>query len=92
MRYFGPSQMSLFKLFIHSLSIVAVCKYRVLFSSLVLLVLLYCLEILLKFNLLSIQIPILLFNFFVFVVSFRESEKELENSQIDIASIENFTH
>jgi glycosyltransferase involved in cell wall biosynthesis len=31
MRYFGPSQMSLFKLLVHSLSIIAVFKYRVFF-------------------------------------------------------------
>ena len=88
MRYFGPSQMSLLKLFVHSLSIIAVFKYRVLFSSLILLTSLYYLEILIKFNSLFFQILILLFNVFIFIISFRENEKEFVNSEIDIASIE----
>ena len=91
-RYFGPSQMSLFKLLIHSLSIIAVFKYRVFFSSLILLVSLNYLEILIKFNFLFFQILILLFNIFVFTVSFRENEKEFEDSQLDIESVESFTH
>ena len=33
LRYFGPSQMSLFKLIIHSLSIIAVFKYNVFLRS-----------------------------------------------------------
>ena len=32
-RYFGPSQMSLFKLLIHSFSIIAVFKYQVFLRS-----------------------------------------------------------
>ena len=92
MRYFGPSQMSLFKLLVHSLSIIAVFKYRVFFSSLLFLILLYCLEILIQYNFLFLQALIMLFNIFVFVVSFRESEKELESSQLNIASVEKITH
>ena len=42
LRYFGPSQMSLFKLIIHSLSIIAVFKYNVfLRSTLMIIVLAY---------------------------------------------------
>ena len=92
MRYFGPSQMSLFKLVIHSLSIIAVFKYRVFLISLILLVSFHCLGIFLKFNFLFFQILIILFNIFIFLVSFRESKKELENSKLDIANIENLTH
>ena len=33
LRYFGPSQMSLFKLLIHSFSIIAVFKYQVFLRS-----------------------------------------------------------
>ena len=36
-RYFGPTQMSLFKLIVHSFSIIAVFKYRVFFTSVLLL-------------------------------------------------------
>ena len=92
MRYFGPSQMSLFKLLIHSFSIIAVFRYRALFSSIVFLVLFYYLGDLIKFNFLFFQIMIVLFNIFVFAISFRESEKELGNSQNNIAKIESLTH
>ena len=92
MRYFGPSQMSLFKLLIHSFSIIAVFRYRALFSSIVFLVLFHYLGDLIKFNFLFFQIMIVLFNIFVFAISFRESEKELGNSQNNIAKIESLTH
>ena len=91
-RYFGPSQMSLFKLVIHSLSIIAVFKYRVFFMSFVLLVSLHYLGIYIKFNFLPFQILMILFNIVVLVISFRENKKKLEDSKLDIASIEEFTH
>ena len=91
-RYFGPSQMSLFKLVIHSFSIIAVFKYRLFFISLILLTSLHYLEIFIKFNFLFIQILIILFNIMILIVSFRESKKELENSKNDITRIENLTH
>jgi hypothetical protein len=91
-RYFGPTQMSLFKLIIHSFSIIAVFKYRLLFISLVLLVSLNYLGVFIKFNFLLFQILIVLFNALIFIVSFRESDKDLENSKFDIAYIENLTH
>ena len=92
MRYFGPSQMSLFKLLIHSFSIIAVFKYRVLILSIIYLAVFHILGILIKFNFLFFQILIVLFNIFIFVVSFRESKEDLENSQRDIADTENLTH
>ena len=92
MRYFGPSQMSFFKLIIHSLSIIAVFKYQVFFRSVILLVLLQYLTIFIKFNFLFPQILIILFNLFVFIVSFRESKTELESSELNIKDIENLTH
>ena len=92
MRYFGPTQMSLFKLVIHSFSIIAVFKYRVFFTSLVLLDSLHYLGIFIKFNLLLFQILTILFNMLIFAVSFRESKKKLESSKLDIASIQSLTH
>jgi hypothetical protein len=91
-RYFGPSQMSLFKLLVHSLSIIAVFRYRVLISSIIFLISLNYLGFLIKIDFLIIQILIILLNIFVFVASFRESEEDLESSQSDIAGIENLTH
>jgi glycosyltransferase involved in cell wall biosynthesis len=92
MRYFGPSQMSLFKLLIHSLSIIAVFKYRVFVSSTIYLALLCYLGFLIKFNFLFLQILMILFTAIVLAVSFRENKKELESSQLDIASQQNLTH
>ena len=92
MRYFGPSQMSLFKLLIHSFSIIAVFKYRVLIISIIYLTVFNYLGFLIKFNFLFFQILIILFNILVFIVSFRENKKELESSHLNIASEEELTH
>ena len=91
-RYFGPSQMSIFKLIIHSLSIIAVFKYRVFFTSFVLISLFQYLGILTYTNFLFPQMMIILFNLFVFITSFRESEIELKNSDSNIKNVEKFTH
>jgi polyisoprenyl-phosphate glycosyltransferase len=92
MRYFGPSQMSLFKLFIHSLSIIAVFKYRVFVFSTIYLALLHYLGSLINLSFLFLQILIILFNIIVFIVSFRENEKDLQSSQLDIAGLQDLTH
>jgi len=92
MRYFGPSQMSFFKLIIHSLSIIAVFKYRVFLISFIFISLSQYLAILSNLNLLSFQIMIIIFNLFVFIVSFRESEIELKKSDLNIKNIEDITH
>jgi len=92
LRYFGPSQMSLFKLVIHSMSIIAVFKYRVFLISFILGSLFQYLAILTNLNFLFFHIMIILFNLFVFIASFRESEIELKNSDSNIKNIEEFTH
>ena len=91
-RYFGPSQMSLFKLIIHSLSVIAVFKYRVFFVSVLLMALPLYLGILISFDFLFFQICLILFNLFIFIVSFRENAAELKNSERNIKSIEDITH
>ena len=92
MRYFGPSQMSLLKLIVHSLSIIAVFKYRVFCISFILISFLQYLATLISFSFLFFQIILILFNLFVFIVSFRESDKGLKNSESNIKNIEEFTH
>jgi hypothetical protein len=91
-RYFGKSQMSFFKLLIHSLSIIAVFKNRVFFISFILISLFQYLAIFIGYNFLFFQIILILFNLFVFIVSFRESEIELKNSDLNIKNIEELTH
>jgi hypothetical protein len=91
-RYFGPSQMSLFKLLIHSFSIIAVFRYRVLVLSAIYLALFHYTGFIIKFNFLFFQILIILFNIFIFIISLRENKKEFESSRSDIASTEDLTH
>jgi glycosyltransferase involved in cell wall biosynthesis len=92
MRYAGPSQMSIFKLIVHSLSIIAVFKYRVFFISLMFISLFQFLGTLINFNFLFFQIILILLNILVFTVSFRESETKLKNSDLNIKNAEEFTH
>ena len=91
-RYFGPSQMSLFKLIIHSLSIIAVFKYRAFFTSAILFILFQYLALFVNFNFSFFQVSIVLFNLFLFIVSFRENEAELKKSISSIENIEELTH
>ena len=90
-RYIGPSQMSLFKLIVHSLSIIAVFKYRVFFISFILISLFQYLTIFTNFQFLFFQIMIILFNILVFIISFRESETELKNSESNMKNTEELT-
>ena len=92
MRYFGPSQMSFFKLMIHSLSIIAVFKYRVFLTSIIIFILFQYLTLLVNFNFLFFQALIILFNLFIFIVSFRENEAELKKSVSNIDHIVDYTH
>ena len=92
LRYFGPSQMSLFKLIIHSFSIIAVFKYQVLFRSIFILFLLYYLNSYLGLISIIIQIIIIIFNILIFLVSLREKKEELLNSQEDLKEIIDITH
>ena len=92
LRYFGPSQMSLLKLIVHSLSIIAVFKYNVfLRSALILIVLAYFNSYLGNLATFS-QILIVAFNLIIFIVSLREQEKDLQNSHNDLDNIKKITH
>ena len=91
-RYFGPSQMSFFKLLVHSFSIIAVFKYFVLLRSIVFILLFFLLKSSLgKISFLFIFL-ILLFNFLIFMTSLRESETELSKSQLNLKNITEITH
>ena len=86
-RYYGPSKMSLYKLLIHSFSIIAVYKYQVMIRAILFIFVL----ILLKSTLGSIsnilQILIICFTFIIFLISRRENQEELINSQENLGSI-----
>ena len=88
-RYFGPSQMNLFNLLIHSFSIIAVFKRSVIFRSILFLVI-YLFFI---YNTLSIitlfpVFIILIFVFLILKISSRENIEELNKSLENIDSIE----
>ncbi len=92
LRYFGPSQMSLFKLLIHSFSIIAVFKYQVILRSTFMIILLAFLNTYLgKFSV-FFQIIIVGFNLIIFFVSRREKEHELINSHKNLKDIKIITH
>tara|TARA_Y100001958_G_C21183435_1_gene512936 strand:+ start:256 stop:1128 length:873 start_codon:yes stop_codon:yes gene_type:complete len=92
LRYFGPSQMSLFKLIIHSLSIIAVFKFNVfLRSTIIIIALSYLNSYLGDFTIFS-QILIVIFNLLIFIISMREQEKDLINSHNNLDNIKKITH
>ena len=92
LRYFGPSQMSLFKLIIHSFSIIAVFKYQVFLRSTFIIILLSYLSSTL--GNLSIFFIILtgIFNVLIFLISQRESEKDLINCHKNLSEVKEITH
>ena len=91
LRYFGPSQMSLLKLIIHSLSIIAVFKYNVFLRSTIMLIALAFLNSSLGIMAIFFQVLIVIFNLLVFIISLREKEKDLLNSHNNLDNIKKIT-
>jgi glycosyltransferase involved in cell wall biosynthesis len=92
LRYFGPSQMSLLKLLIHSFSIIAVFKYQVFLRSTFIIIILAYLNTYLGNISILFQISIVLFNLLIFIVSLREKEKDLISSHENLGEKELITH
>ena len=84
--------MSLFKLGLHSLSIIAVFKYQVFLRSTLMLIALAYLNSYLGTLAIFFQILIVFFNLVIFIVSQREQEKDLLNSHNNLASVKKITH
>ncbi len=91
-RYFGPSQMSLFKLIIHSFSIIAVFKFQVLLRVILLIIALFYLKTYLGIISFLLQILLIIFSIVIFIVSLREKKKELINSQDNLKNIQDVLH
>ena len=92
LRYFGPSQMSLFKLIIHSFSIIAVFKYQVFLRSIF-----ACLLLFFSVNFVGLIsyfliFSIIIFNLIILFVSFREKKDDLLQSHNNLANKEKITH
>ncbi len=92
LRYFGPSQMSILKLVIHSLSIIAVFKYQVILRSIFIIIALAYFNAYLGNFSIIFQILILIFNFIIIIVSKREVEKDLLNSHSNLKEIKKITY
>jgi len=92
LRYFSPSKMSLFKLLIHSFSIIAVFKYQVFLRSTFMIIALSYLNIYLGNFSILLQILIIIFNLLIFMSSLRENENNLINSHKNLRDIEVITH
>ena len=85
-RYFGPSKMSFLKLLIHSFSIIAVFKFQVFLRSSLFILTLLLIDHNLGINLNFLSALIIIFNLIILIVSFREKEEELFNSQQNLES------
>ncbi len=87
LRYFGQSHMSLLKLIIHSFSIISVFKYQVFLRSTLMIIVLAFLSS--NFGGISIflQILIVTFNLIIFLISKRESEKDLILSHNNLGEV-----
>ena len=92
LRYYGPSQMSLFKLIIHSLSIIAVFKYQVFFRSALMIIALAYLNLYLGIFSTILQISIVMLNLIIFIISKRELKKELISSHENLGKTTNILH
>ena len=91
-RYFGPTKMSLLKLFIHSFSIIAVFKYQVFLRSTFMIIVLSYLNMYLGNFSILLQILIIIFNLLIFMTSLRENENDLIISHENLRDIEIITH
>ena len=88
-RYFGPSQMNLFNLLIHSFSIIAVFRGAVIIRSvLFLLIYLFFISNNLSFITLFPALAVLIFLLSILKISSRENIEELNNSLENIGSID----
>ena len=88
-RYFGPSQMNLFNLLIHSFSIIAVFRGAVIIRS-VLFLFIYLFFISNSFSVITLfpALAVLIFLLLIFKVSSRENIEELNSSLENISSID----
>jgi hypothetical protein len=88
-RYFGPSKMSFKNLLIHSLSIVSVFKINVLIRSILfLLAYIFIIHQNVTLIMLTPAVMVVVLMVSVFAISKRENLEELNNSLLNISSID----
>ena len=88
-RYFGPSQMNLFNLLIHSFSIIAVFRGAVIVRSILFLIF-YLFFVYSNLSIITLfpVLAVIVFLFLILKTSFRENIEELNNSLKNISSID----
>ncbi len=91
-RYFGPSKMPLFKLIIHSFSIIAVFKMNVFIRSALFIVLLTYLNPYIGIISPILQFLIVLFNIMIYLLSKKSNEKKLQNMSVEMVDTQKITH
>ncbi len=91
-RYFGPSKMSIFNLVIHSFSIIAVFKNQVFLRSAIMIIILSFINYLLGYVTIILQILIIIFCLSIFIVSYREDEKALLESDRNVLEEKEIIH
>jgi len=91
-RYYGPSKMSLFKLIIHSFSMIAVFKYSVFLRSTFLLIAASYFSYKFNFLVSVIQILLVIFSLIIYFVSLRGNKDELLKSFSNKDSSTTYTH
>lgn len=89
-RYFGPSKMSIFKLLLHSFSIIAIFKYIVFLRSTFIVILLAYLSFYAANIPIFFQILIIIFNLIIFIVSLNSNS--LKDNLDNLDNIEEMTH
>jgi polyisoprenyl-phosphate glycosyltransferase len=90
-RYFGPSQMSLLNLVIHSFSIISVFRYSVFLRSSIMVIIFSFLASFLGIYSIIFQILLVTFNLLIFVISLRENKKNFSNSGKNVVNEINIT-
>ncbi len=90
-RFFGPSKMSIFKLLLHSLSIIAVFKYQVFLRSAILLIIFSYLTPILGNFVLLFQISIVIFSIIIFIISLNNQVNSYEKCKENMSSINEIT-
>ncbi|MFL2852767.1 MAG: glycosyltransferase family 2 protein [Candidatus Pelagibacter sp.] len=91
-RYFGPSQMSLFNLVIHSFSIISVFKYSVFLRSSFMIIIFSFLTTYIGMYSIIFQILLVIFNLLIFIISLRENKKSFLNSDKNVKDELNIIH
>ena len=92
LRYFGPSKMSLFKLGIHSFSIIAVFRKTVFIRSFTVIFISAYLIVKFGMNFYFLQFLLILFNILIFLVSLRENRAQFLDSDKNVENQKDLTH